>query len=121
MKNDNRARIAVDLPGKPSLYQSYSLPGWEIFGVVYRGQDDVGALGKNLNTGIYGQINNGVVRSLDQRKIKAALGISNNAGRPSIGVKSHTVTLTDAEWDALKAVGDGNASDGIRKLLGAEL
>lgn len=117
MSNNNRSRITVDIPGTPNLYQPHSLPGWEIIGVVSRGEDDIGALVKNLNTGIYCQANNSAVRSLDQRKIKAALGIGNNAGRPAIGVKPHTVTLTDDEWAALKKAGGGNASDGIRLLL----
>ena len=117
MSNNNRSRITVDIPGSPALYQSNNLPGWEIIGVVHRGENDIGALAKNLNTGIYCQANNGAIRSIDQRKIKAALGIGNNAGRPDIGVKPHTVTLTDDEWVALKKAGGGNASDGIRILL----
>ena len=50
-----------------------ALPGWEMVSTVERGgEGDVGALTRSPQ-GIYQQANAGVCRSLDQRKVKAAL------------------------------------------------
>ena len=73
MSHDNRSRISVDIPGKPNIYQPFTMPGWEVIGTVRRGDGDVGALLKNQHTGIFVQANAGVIKSLDQRKAEAAL------------------------------------------------
>lgn len=42
------------------------------------------------------------------------------SGRPPVtpgGTRPHTVTLSDAEWEYLRNVGDGNASAGLRELI----
>jgi hypothetical protein len=49
-----------------------ALPGWEMLGTVTRGEADVGALARSP-IGVYCQVNAGVCRSLDQRKLSAAL------------------------------------------------
>jgi hypothetical protein len=48
------------------------LIGWQMLGTVERGAGDVGALARSPH-GIYCQVNAGVARSLDQRKVVAAL------------------------------------------------
>ncbi|WKD28667.1 hypothetical protein NDQ72_01585 [Halomonas sp. KG2] len=72
MASKNRARITVDPAGKAGLYQHQPLPGWEVLGTVTRG-DDTGALMRNSHTGIYAMANAGAIRSLDQRKVAAAI------------------------------------------------
>ena len=68
-----RARIEVNRAGPWRLYQSYVPSGWEILGTVQRGME-IGALGRNKETGRYAQLNAGAVLALDQRKVAAALG-----------------------------------------------
>jgi len=70
MTHTNRGRLAVVLGGNWRLY-THQLTGWEMLGTVERGME-VGALGKSP-AGIYVQVNAGAIRSLDQRKIKAAI------------------------------------------------
>lgn len=118
MTHDNRARVHIEQPGKPKLYNPVDLKGFETLGVVTQG-DFTGALVRNINTGIYCMANAGVLRSLDQRRIKAALGISNNAGAPTkldggkrVNVYLDAETLAEAE-----RIGNGNVSEGIRIAL----
>jgi hypothetical protein len=67
----NCARITVTPDGPWRLYQHIALPGWTMLGTVQRGTD-IGALGRSA-VGVYAQLNAGAVRSLDQRKVQAAL------------------------------------------------
>lgn len=69
-----RARVVVDRNGPWRIYQSHVPPRWEILGTVQRGME-IGALGRNVETGRYAQLNAGSVMLLDQRKVSAALGI----------------------------------------------
>lgn len=69
-----RARITVDQFGPWRLYQAHVPPGWVILGTVQCGME-IGALGRNKETGRYAQLNAGAVKSLDQRKVAAALGL----------------------------------------------
>ncbi len=79
MTHNNRGRLAVDLDGKWRLY-SPSIPvGGVAIGTVTRGIGDTGALVYVPATGIYVQINAGVVRTLPQHKVLAALSA---AGKP---------------------------------------
>lgn len=114
MANDNRARITADPDGKAGLYQHQPLAGWEVLGTVTRG-DDTGALVRNANTGIYAMANAGAIRSLDQRKVRAALGIDER-GRPSQmdDGKRRNVYMSDRDAKYLKELGGGNLSEGIR-------
>ena len=66
----NRARLVVSLNGPWRLY-TQPVAGWEMLGTVQRGMD-IGALARSP-AGILAQVNAGVVRSLDQRKARAAL------------------------------------------------
>jgi hypothetical protein len=73
MTHNNRGRLTVDSNGNWRLY-SHALQGFDALGTIRRGDFDVGALMRNQATGIYVQANAGAIRSLDQRKIKVALG-----------------------------------------------
>lgn len=72
MSRINRSRVAIDLPGKPELYNSVPLPDWETLGTI-TDAEVTGALVRNKLTGIYCRANTGVLRSLPQRKVDAAL------------------------------------------------
>lgn len=69
-----RGRVEVDRNGPWRLYQPHVPSGWVILGTVQRGME-IGALGRNKGTGEYAQLNAGAVKSLDQRKVAAALGL----------------------------------------------
>lgn len=74
MSRTHRSRLAVQVPGKPSIYLlPAGMPtGWEILGTV-TDADGTGALIRNKATGIYCRYNAGAIRSLQQRKVEAAL------------------------------------------------
>lgn len=67
----NRDRIIITPSGPWRLYQSAALPGWEMLGTVQRGME-IGALAESP-AGLLVQLNAGVARALDQRKVRAAL------------------------------------------------
>ena len=71
MSGGHAKRLTIRLEAAWRLY-TRALPGWEMLGTVERGEGDVGALARSPQ-GIYQQANAGVCRSLDQRKVKAAL------------------------------------------------
>lgn len=112
----NCGRLTVEVGGKWRLYTNTIPEGAEAIGVVSRGElGDTGALVK-LSSGNYVQINAGVLRKLDGRKVAAALG---TAGRPSEMSGGKKVnTYLDAESIAIATrLGNGNVSEGIRKAL----
>jgi hypothetical protein len=135
MTHNNRARLSVQLGGAWRPYWgNRQLPASaEALGTITRGVGDTGAL---IRTG-YGQYmqgNAGVLRHLDQRKIAACLaspptGYSHGGARPGGGIKPadgvqsvirKNVTLDQASIDALRKLGDGDLSLGIR-LAAAKL
>ena len=63
----------VTPPGKPRLYNTTPLLGWETVGEILRDDNSRGALMRNATTGIYAQANCGAIRNLDQRKVALAL------------------------------------------------
>lgn len=67
---DNRARLIVT-PGGPWRLYAHPLAGWEMIGTVQRGLE-IGALARSP-AGILAQVNAGAIRSLDQRKVRAAM------------------------------------------------
>ena len=67
----NRDRLTITLGGPWRLYQSAALPGWQMLGTVQRGME-IGALAESP-AGLLVQLNAGVARALDQRKVRAAL------------------------------------------------
>lgn len=64
-------------------------------------------------------LNARVYRGLDQRKVKAALGIQNEPGRPPemAGGKRSNIYLDAASREAAERIGNGNISEGIRIAL----
>ena len=66
----HRARLTIT-PGGPWRIYTHPLAGWEMLGTVQRGME-IGALARSPS-GILAQINAGAVRSLDQRKARAAM------------------------------------------------
>lgn len=73
MGNINRGRITIDPSGAWRLYATTIPSGAEVLGTVTQGPE-TGALIHYRSTGLYAQLNAGAVRSLDQRKVSAAMG-----------------------------------------------
>lgn len=112
MPSNNRAKIIVDLAGKAGLYQPTPIPGYTCLGTVTQG-DNTGALYRNDRSGTYVMANAGAIRSLDQRKVLAALG--SNASKMDDG-KRRNVYMSDRDADYLRELGGGNLSEGIRAV-----
>ncbi len=118
MNHKNRGRLVVDTNANWKLYTN-TLPANAVpLGTVTREGGETGALARIETTGAYVQVNAGAVRTLDGRKVAAALGTT---GRPAEmeGGKRVNVYLDAASLAAAAALGDGNVSEGIRKALKA--
>lgn len=75
----NRGRITV-MPGASwQLYQHVALPGWEMLGLVQRG-DEIGAFARNTSTGNLVMMRAGAASMLDQRKAQAVLQGAQSGG-----------------------------------------
>lgn len=70
MGGQNRGRLTILLGGPWRLY-THPISGWQMLGTVQRGME-IGALGRSPN-GVHAQINAGCVKTLDQRKVQAAI------------------------------------------------
>lgn len=124
MTGANRSRLSADPGGAWRLYWgAMPLPaGMQSIGTITRGVGDTGALLRTA-IGLYAQGNAGVLRTLDKRKVAAALdaathtlgGARPGAGRPDIGAIRKNVTLDQSSICALRALGDGDLSRGIRR------
>ena len=116
MTHNNRGRISVDTAGNWRLYCNTLPAGAVPLGTVTRDGADTGALVRYEATGLYAQINAGAVRSLDGRKVAAALGLT---GRPAQmeGGRNVNVYLDPQSIAVAQALGDGSISAGIRKAL----
>lgn len=73
MTHDNRGRITVNTAGNWRLYTNTLPVNSTPLGVVSREEGERGALVRIEATGLLVQVNDGVIRSLDQRKTAAAL------------------------------------------------
>ena len=116
MTHENRGRLTVKTDGNWRLYTNTLPANSTALGTVTRDETDTGALVRIEATGAYVQVNASVIRSLDGRKVAAALG---TAGRPSEMAGGKPVnTYLDAESIAIATrLGNGNVSEGIRKAL----
>lgn len=116
MNHENRSRITVDTAGNWKLYSNTVPAGAEALGTVTRGIGDTGALIRYTETGKYAQLNAGAIRTLDGRKVAAALGTT---GRPSEMQHGKRVQVyLDADsLSAAERLGNGNVSAGIRAAL----
>ncbi|VEB42790.1 Uncharacterised protein [Chromobacterium violaceum] len=74
---------------------------------------------RKYSNGVYSMANSGILRPLDQRRVKMALGIGSNAGAPPKmqGGARHNVYLDAESIDIALELGDGNISRGIRLAL----
>ena len=116
MTHSNRGRLIVDLNGNWRLYTNTIPANATPIGTVTRDIGDTGALVRIDATGAYVQVNAGAVRSLDGRKVAAALG---TAGRPAemAGGKRSNIYLDAESRATAERIGNGNISDGIRIAL----
>jgi hypothetical protein len=115
----NRGRIVVDTNGNWRLYTNSIPAGCTVLGTVTQDGVETGALVRT-EAGIYAMLNARVYRSLEQRKVAAALGIEQTpVGRPAEMQGGKKVnTYLDAESIAIATrLGNGNVSEGIRKAL----
>ena len=120
MRDNHGHRIHIEQPGRPRLYQLDELPGYEVVGVITLAGRS-GALVRKYSNGVYSMVNSSMLRPLDQRQVKKALGIGSNAGAPlkMQGGARRNVYLDAQSIDIALALGDGNISRGIRLALQA--
>lgn len=118
MTHNNRGRLTVDVNGNWRLYTNTIPANSTALGTVTRDEGDTGALVRINATGVYVQVNAGAIRSLDGRKVAAALG---TAGRPAemTGGKRRNIYLDDESASIAERLGNGNVSEGIRIALAA--
>lgn len=116
MTHSNRGRLVVDTNGNWRLYTNTIPANSTPLGTVTRDESDTGALVRMDKTGVYVQVNAGTIRSLDGRKVAAALG---TAGRPAemSGGKRRNIYMDDESAAIAEKLGNGNISDGIRIAL----
>lgn len=116
MTHTNRCRLTVDANGNWRLYTNTIPANSTPIGTVTRDESDTGALVRVETTGAYVQVNAGSMRSLDGRKVAAALGTAGRPAEMSGGKKVNT--YLDADSIAIaQRLGNGNVSEGIRKAL----
>ena len=114
--HQNRSRLTVDLDGKWRLYTTTVPAGAIVLGTITRATGDTGALVRFESTGLYVQVNAGAIRSLDGRKVAAALGTT---GRPQKIPEGRRVNvyLDGDSLEAARKIGNGNVSEGIRRAI----
>lgn len=128
MTHNNRGRLAVALGGAWRLYSNTIPAGSRALGTISRDIGDTGALVQIESSGLYVQVNAGAVRNLPQSKVSAAVeaarsGAHGGPGRGqgikaadgATGLKRVNVTLDEDSIDALRQLGDGELSLGIRR------
>ena len=118
MTHANRGRITVDPDGNWRLYAPTIPAGCKVLGTITKDSGESGAL-VQTQAGIYSMLNARVLASLDQRKVKAALGLTNDPGRPAelTDGKRVNVYLDAASLERAAQLGNGNVSEGIRIAL----
>ena len=122
--------ISVTLGDRWRLYTATLPRGSRALGVVTRDGYDTGAL-VLTPAGLYVQVNAGAIRSLPQDEVTAALAAARKGGRGGPGrgggrkpadgataLRRHQVSLDDETVQALKQLGDGELSLGIRRAAG---
>lgn len=111
MSSSNRKRIIVQAGESSLMHPKANVPGYDDIGMVSVG-DDTGRLLRNSRSGTYVMHIGGAIRSLDQRKVLAALSGSNATKMADGGRRN--VYMSDADAEHLKQLGGGNLSEGIR-------
>lgn len=119
--------ITVALGGNWRLYTNTIPANSRAIGTVTRDGFETGALVLIEATGKYVQINASSLRSIDQRKVLAALAeVRTGAGGPgrgqglkaadgATGLKRTNISIDQASADILRSFGDGDLSLGIRR------
>jgi hypothetical protein len=79
MTDNARTPFSVDVRRDWRVYAS-PLTGYEMVGVVRRGKWDIGALARDLGSGLYVLVNGGTITPLDQALVAQAL--QHDAGKP---------------------------------------
>jgi hypothetical protein len=72
MTDEADTSFSVDVNRDWRIYAN-PIDGYEMLGVVREGRWDIGALARDLATGLYVLINGGAIRALDQAQAAAAL------------------------------------------------
>jgi hypothetical protein len=116
MTHSNRGRLTVDANGNWRLYTNAIPANSTPLGTVTRDIGDTGALVRMDKTGVYVQVNAGTIRSLDGRKVAAALGITGRPAEMDGGKRTNIYLDADGRATA-ERIGNGNISDGIRIAL----
>lgn len=130
MTHNQRGRLTVTLGGNWRIWSNTIPAGSLALGTVSRDGSfsDSGVLVQIKSTGLYAQINAGVLRTLPQAKVAAAIDAarSGSHGGPgrgqgvkaadgATGLKRRNISIDDASADTLRQFGDGDLSLGIRR------
>lgn len=130
MTHNQRGRLTVTLGGNWRIWSNTIPAGSRALGTVSRDGSfsDSGVLVQILATGLYAQINAGVLRTLPQAKVASAIdaarsGAHGGPGRGqgakavdgATGIKRRNISIDDASADTLRQFGDGDLSLGIRR------
>jgi hypothetical protein len=120
MSNHRHDRVVI---GRHADWRPYAqeIPrGYEPFGIVRCGAGPIGALVRKTDTDEYVQLNEGSTRTLDQRKVRTALGIPSQVGRPRKGYElreTFSVSLDPEDADVIREFGGGDLSAGVTRLV----
>ena len=130
MTHNQRGRLTVTLGGNWRIWSNTIPAGSRALGTISRDGSfsDSGVLVQILATGLYAQINAGVLRTLPQAKVASAIdaarsGAHGGPGRGqgakavdgATGIKRRNISIDDASADTLRQFGDGDLSLGIRR------
>lgn len=118
MKKDKELPLRVELQGPEQNRQAPAFPDFDLLGIVTLGEES-GDLVCHRQSGTYGMARDGLVRLLDQRRVKAALGLPVGAGAPVrlLGGRRLNVYLDIETLTVAHGLGAGNVSEGIRRAL----
>jgi hypothetical protein len=111
----NRDRVTVDVNGDWQKIIQILQPGQKALGTVRRGTEPWGALVLEEGTG-YVRIGEGRTTVLDQRKVRAALGLPEPVGQPRKGYEVrevYSMRLEPGLAEYLRELGGDNLSEGV--------
>lgn len=115
----NRDRVQVDPKGNWGKIVQILLPGYKGLGTVKVGSDTECVLALEEKTNTYYAVDVRGYRPLNQRKVRAALGLPEPVGQPRKGYEFrevYSVRLEPSLAEYLRKLGDpedGNLSEGV--------
>lgn len=115
----NRGKLLVDPEGDWQQIVRILPKGHKAVGVVRQGNEAPGVLAFVESSGEYVQLNAEGTRTLDQRKVRAALGLPNPVGKPRMSYEvrqPYTVRLEPSLAVYFEEVGGGSLAAGITKV-----